>query len=110
MTSCMQVSMVLFRKSFSRRCSISRARLHRIIGSAKFLRLRVPGCDLSHFPLGLLTFERIISNVFRAISAYSWFPLALLSCPNAIVANVYEKILYGSIIGFLFWVIEKYKL
>lgn len=75
------------------KCSISKAKLHKIIGNAKFFKSRVPACNLFQCPLGLSTFDKIISNVFLAISAYSSLPVAKLNCPNAIVANVYEKIL-----------------
>ncbi len=85
--------MVLSKYSSSSKCSISKAKLQRIIGNAKFFNSRVPGCALLHFPLGLSTFERILSNVVFAICSYSLLPVANANCPKAIVANVYEKIL-----------------
>ena len=61
-------------------------------------------------PLGLSRFDIILSNVFLAISAYSLLPVARLNWPNAIVAKVYEKILYGSTSGLPSRVSEKYQL
>lgn len=49
---------------------------------------RTPAYTLFHSPLGLWRLSSTMSNVFRAISAYSSLPVALLSWPKAIVANV----------------------
>ena len=87
-TSWMQASIASSINEGSKSGSISRAKLHNIIGRAKFLSERVPGWALLHLPLGLSCLERIISKVFLAISAYSLLPVAMLSWPKAIVAKV----------------------
>lgn len=74
-------------------CSISSDRLHRIIGSAKSLIGRVPGCALHHLPLGFERFSSTRSKVFLAMAAYPASPEAMASCAKAIVAKVYEKML-----------------